>query len=290
MELNMPLQAFSYFGGKYYYADRIIALFPPHDIFVDVFGGSGVIVASKPPAKLDVYNDLDQSLVNFFHVLRDPKMSKELIRLLELTPYARSDYMDCLKSYTKPRSRVERARRYFVAIAQSFSSNMLKAGWSHNTVTSITPAATSFINAIDRLQIIARRFREVQVDNRDFRVVLDAYDSPHTLFYCDPPYLAETRKSGKYQHEMSEQDHQDLLTMLVKRQAKMLLSGYDSDLYHDFLSEWECVRFETTASAVGRNRASGNKGKGKILANHTRIECVWISPNAIVQPRLFSVV
>ncbi len=114
---------FAYYGGKRALASQIISLFPSHDVFVDVFGGSGSIVLNKPPASIDVYNDVNQHIVNFFRVLRDPVMSQKLLDQLRLTPTSRDEYYDAyhtLKSnVTDP---VERARAWFMYVQQSFSS------------------------------------------------------------------------------------------------------------------------------------------------------------------------
>ena len=83
-------QAIPYYGGKYYIADWIISFFPKHDVFVDVFGGSGAILLAKPPSKIEVYNDIDKNLTSFFKVLRDN--TEELVDYLYLTPVSRIEF------------------------------------------------------------------------------------------------------------------------------------------------------------------------------------------------------
>lgn len=82
----------SWFGGKYYLAHKIIKLFPPHSIYVEPFGGAAHVLFAKEPSPVEVYNDIDSGLVNFFRVLRDPKSFGELALLCSLTPYSREEY------------------------------------------------------------------------------------------------------------------------------------------------------------------------------------------------------
>src|SRR6266508_2890776 len=99
---------FPWWGGKRWLAPRIVALMPPHDTYVEVFGGSGAVLFHKSPAGLEVYNDVNGSLVNFFRVLRDSP--QELQRALELTPYARDELEACRADEGGD---VERARRFY---------------------------------------------------------------------------------------------------------------------------------------------------------------------------------
>ncbi len=94
------------------------------------------------------------------------------------------------------------------------------------------------------------------------------YDSKETLFYIDPPYMWGTRVMGSnkkyYQHEMSDEDHENLLKALLGVKGIVVLSGYDNALYNDMLSEWE--KFSTTTVA--------NANRGSVI----RTECVWLNP------------
>lgn len=67
---NNNVSVFPYPGGKGREAGWILEKMPPHDTFVDVFGGSGAIIYNKPPSKYEVYNDVNDDLVQFFEVRR----------------------------------------------------------------------------------------------------------------------------------------------------------------------------------------------------------------------------
>src|SRR5688572_17579617 len=80
---------FAWYGGKFYYATAIVARFPPHHAYVEPFLGAGNVLFAKQPSDVEIINDLDARIVNFFRVLRERPLYDELVRLATLTPYSR---------------------------------------------------------------------------------------------------------------------------------------------------------------------------------------------------------
>ena len=86
--------------------------------------------------------------------------------------------------------------------------------------------------AVEGLREAAERLRRVVILNRDAVDVIRQQDGEFSLFYCDPPYLHETRTAtNAYEHEMSTADHEPLLAALVEVDGDVILSGYRSGLY-----------------------------------------------------------
>ncbi len=86
-----------------------------------------------------------------------------------------------------------------------------------------------------------------------------------TLFYLDPPYMPATRTAKReYRHEMTDEDHVDLLNRIMTLQGMVALSGYRHDLYDEALEGW--ARHDRLTSA---------------LTSVQRTESLWLSPNAI---------
>jgi DNA adenine methylase len=130
--------------------------------------------------------------------------------------------------------------------------------------------ARTFANRVDRLDWYVERFRHVTIDNRPALKVLDVYDSQDTVFYCDPPYIPETRKSGGYRCEMDTADHEDLIKKLLTVKGRVVLSGYDSPRYRPLVNAgWKTRRFATRCIAMNN----------KVTADRNRKECLWISPD-----------
>jgi DNA adenine methylase len=100
----------------------------------------------------------------------------------------------------------------------------------------------------------------------DALVLIPREDAPQTLFYCDPPYVHETRATtDAYAHEMSTQQHRQLLNVLLRCKGKVMLSGYRSELYDSTLSHWRRVDFDIA------NHASGSDSKRRM------VESLWLN-------------
>lgn len=264
-----------YPGGKFKIAPWIVSHFPPHDLYVEGFGGSASVLLNKSRSKGEVYNDVNQDVVNVFRVLRDPDMSKRLEEVLRLTPFALDEYKSCFEN---TEDIVENARRMiFRSFAGIGSDSVFKKNgfrYSKHNDTGTMPAESwnRFPNAISSF---TSRLQGVVIHNLDIYSVIEKYDGHGTLFYLDPPYLSSTRKtqSVRYSHEMLNDDQHIKLIETIKSVAgKVVLSGYESKIYKDLLHGWICVKRSTIA---GSGNGSGSK----------RAECLWLSPN--IQPTLF---
>jgi DNA adenine methylase len=261
-----------YYGGKFRMAPWIVSMFPVHHIYVELFGGAASVLLQKPRSAAEVYNDLDGELVNLFRVLRDARQASELRRLLELTPYAREEWVD---SYLESDDPVERARRSIVRSFMGFGSSAFLA-------TSRGPRRTGFrrklhsaegvLPSVDwagypgQVPLFCERLRGVLIECRDYESVLAYYDRPDALIYADPPYVQATRSSceHRYRHDMSDADHRRLAALLSQITGMAVVSGYAHALYdHDLYVGWQ--RHERQAWADG---------------TRPRTEILWLSPRA----------
>lgn len=280
----------NWFGGKGMMVSKLLGLLnapgvnSTHRTYVDPFGGGASLLFAKPPSPVEVYNDLDSGLVNFFRVLRDEKKFQRFYRLVSLTPYSREEYYFCRDTWEECADDVERAYRWFVTARQSLSG-CHGASWSFVvTVTAHGMAKTCsrWLSCIEMLPEIHARMMRVQIEHLDFRRVFELYDTPETLFYCDPPYIKETRRSGDYRCEMTDDDHRDLVRILLNLQGKAMLSGYAHPIYAPLEEAgWQRVDFRTVCHAAGKTRASGLRGRGTALSKQPRVESVWLSPNML---------
>lgn len=194
---NNHVSVFPWPGGKGRGSDWILEKIPPHDTFVDVFGGSGAIIYNKPPSKYEVYNDANDDLVQFFEILRTRET--ELYEWVRNVPYARSvhdKWVDAFLNGHRPDDPIERAGRFFCLRYMQFAANVFENS-GFKTRAKRSPART-FDNARERLQELANRFRDVIIENRDWSRIFDTYDdtSVDVLFYCDPPYVGSEHYYG----------------------------------------------------------------------------------------------
>lgn len=250
-------------GGKWILAPWIIEHFPPHQVYVEPFGGAASVLMRKRVSYAEVYNDLDQSVVNLFRVLRSDQ-AERLVRELRLTPFARDEFR---QAYEPTEDAVESARRLIIRSFMGFGSNghSKLTGFRANSNRSGTTPSHDWQNYPDSLAMVIERLRGVTVENKDAREVMAQHDGPETLHYVDPPYVFETRSDdgADYAHELSDDQHADLLQFLRSLRGMVVLSGYPSDLYDAALPDWH--RVERPALADGAKK---------------RTEVLWINPLA----------
>lgn len=238
-------------GGKYYLSKRIVALFPPHQTYVEPFGGAASVLLNKVPAPVEIYNDLDERITRLFRVLRDH--GEELRRRLSLTPYSEIEFN---QAQDLPLDEIEQARRDFVRWRLSLGGRGESLSFTlHRVRRGMADVVSGYLSMIDdELPRIIERLRTVQILQRSAVDVIRTWDSPETLVYCDPPYLHSTRQSNSrnvFGCEMSDSDHRELAGVLNHCKGKVILSGYPSDLYTELYSGWRSIEFDVANHAAG---------------------------------------
>ena len=268
--------ALRYHGGKFRIADWIQSFFPPHDCYVEPFGGAAGVLLQKPRSYAEVYNDLDGEVVNFFRVLRDPEQRERLITACMMTPYSRADYEQASESTDDP---IERARRTAIRAQMGFGSagaTRGATGFRIDTKREYGTAQALWALYPDAIANAGKRLSGVLVENRPAIDVIRQHDGPNTLYFVDPPYVHATRqmqrgKTGYYRHEMEDDDHIELIECLQGLLGMVVLSGYDNPIYSDRLANWD--RHQKNV------RISAGRGGG------SRVDSVWLNPACAVQQR-----
>lgn len=280
----MKLLLVPYFGGKYYMVNNILNIMPEHKRYLEPFGGAGSILLNKP-IRYDIYNDVNQNVVTLFNVLRDKEKFEEFKRLLYLTPFSREVHKNYKKDLNKNNinSDIERSYKWYYVLRSSFSGVYGGSFAINQGLSDDIWDIFSYLNGIEKLDYIVERLRHVVIENKDFRDIFDIYVSQwdnNSIVYCDPPYVPETRKCGGYEHEMSLDDHIDLIELLIKyeNQVKFILSGYANDLYKKLEDRgWQRIDFDTVCWSAGRTKTSKLKGKDNVKKYQKRVESVWIN-------------
>lgn len=263
--LTPPLK---WHGGKHYLASKIVALMPPHTNYVEPYaGGLSVLLRKAPEGISEVVNDLNHHLTAFWRVLRNRRRFAEFQRIIEATPFSECEWEDSLVGL-ETADPIERAAAFFVRCRQSLAGRMNSFAAISRTRTrgGMNEQVSAWLSAVEGLPAVHARLRKVMILKRPALDVIRKLDGPGTLFYLDPPYLDITRTAPDvYAHEMSGQDHVNLLKTLLKIQGKFLLSGYDNVLYARAAEKgkWECCRFPIA------NHAAGGISKRRM------VECVW---------------
>ncbi|HHY72260.1 MAG TPA: DNA adenine methylase [Bacillus bacterium] len=244
-----------WFGGKSRVASHIISKMPPHDCYVELFGGAAHVIAQKAPITNEVYNDIDDVVVNFLLVARvEPE---KLTKACESLPYSRALY-EKWKREPWPQDEFECAVRFFYINRSGIAKGNAdyNTGWRHSREHN---TARTYQSACQLIESFAKRMSTVMIDNRDFREIVRVYDSPTTLFYVDPPYIDREKR-----YKLTEEDkknplqlHYDLAELLHKVQGNVILSYYEHPLLNQLYSSWNKETFKAVRQVVnGHNNSS----------------------------------
>ena len=265
-KVNAP---FGYFGSKNKIALKLCSELPPHYCWVEAFCGSAALTLAKPPAAIEVINDIDGEIVNVFEQLRNNQ--DKICRLVSLTPYAKEELEKARISNAND-SKLERARKFLVqsmfAINGVFGRE--KGGFSYSQSYSRNgrdARVNRWYNLPERLEQVVERLRSVRVENRDAIQLLEMFASrPATLVYIDPPYLGE-RTEGYTNDVNDEAYHLKMLKLANSAKCMVFISGYENELYDRFLTKrkgWERKTIDTITK--------DSKGQ-----SHDRSEVVWMN-------------
>lgn len=232
-----------YPGAKNRIANWICGYIPEHKVYLEPYAGSLAVLFNKQRSHIETVNDLNKDVVNFFRVLRDHPY--ELKRVIELTPFARSEYESSYEETTEP---IEKARRFYVKCWQGFGcSSLYKNGFKSGQQSNSPNPAKAWAETPDIIMMATERLRGVQIENLPALELIDRYDTKDVFMYVDPPYLHDTRKNYLYKNEMEDKDHVELLEVLLKHPGRIILSGYDNELYNSMLSGWRKESISTQA-------------------------------------------
>jgi DNA adenine methylase len=258
---------FGYYGAKQRLARRIVSSLPPHNAWVEAFCGSAAITLAKPPAPIEVINDLDNDIVNLFRQLREKP--DELYRVVTLTPYSRVEF-EKAKERRGERDPLERARLFLISAMMTVNGTVgnKRCGFSFSQSyerAGREARVNRWYNLPERLSHVVQRLRHVRIENRDARELLQMFaDRPATLVYLDPPYFPKC--SHKYSiGTNNEAFHSELLEICCKARCMILISGYDNKLYKSILTRnngWTRTEIKT--------KTKDTKGK-----DYPRTEVLW---------------
>lgn len=232
-----------YPGAKNRLAPWICEYIPKHDVYLEPFAGSLAVLFNKQRSHIETVNDLDEEIVNFFRILRN--RGEELEQLISLTPFSRREYES---AYEFCGDELERARRFAVKCWMGFGcGNRYRNGFKSGQQTHSPNPAKAWSELPGTMKLATERLKGVQIENLPATELIKRYDTKDVFIYADPPYLNGTRKNYLYNYEMSDEDHVELLDLLVEHSGKILLSGYDNDLYNNALHGWNKVQKNTRA-------------------------------------------
>lgn len=190
---------------------------------------------------------IEEYVAGRFSAEHNAKLFAEATKSLEMTPYSREEYENAYKKVSAE-TELERARKFMVRCWLGMgSSNVYKNGFRSSQQGNSPKTTKHWGELPDRVLLAAERLKHAQIEKLPALELLKRYDTPDVFIYLDPPYLPGTRKGYLYNIEMTEKDHIELLKAIKKHPGKVLISGYDNDLYNEILNGWSKAQKQTQA-------------------------------------------
>jgi len=253
---NTPI---TYYGGKQKMIVHILPMIPSHQAYVEPFCGGAAIFFSKEASQVEILNDTNSELINFYRVVQNDFSSLE--KEIRISLHSRRLHKDAKVIYDNPHmfSEMKRAWAVWVLATQGFCS-MLDGSWGYDvqkgtTSRKIANKRNSFSEEF------AIRLQNVQIECTDALRIITSRDRPETFFYCDPPYY--NSDCGHYDG-YSKDDFERLLSQLSKIEGKFLLSSYPSDILAEYTDQFGWKTKSITQN-VSVNKGGNGKKKTEVL-------------------------
>jgi len=224
-----------YIGGKNRLATKIVALFPEHTTYVEAFAGGAQVFFRKQPSKVEVLNDKDYEVTNFFRCCQSHY--EELVRYLKFTVASRQ-WFDLLNS-TDPNTLtdIQKAARFFYIRKNAYGGLVVKPHFHYGVTQPSNFNPERIRKAIEETH---KRLARVQIESLPYEVVLQKYDRPTTFFYLDPPYW--DRKLYKF--NFKEDDFRAMQQRLAGLKGKFILSLDDHPKVREVFEAFHMERTE----------------------------------------------
>jgi DNA adenine methylase len=230
MDIPIPKKALiGRIGGKSNLANRLISLFPPNyeDLtYVEPFVGGGSIFFRKQPSRKEIINDLDKEMYSIYKKVKQQNINDVISR----TPKTKKYFDEVLKPTKDPVKLIEKYKRSFFSQGKSYNENKSK-----NTIK------TDFSVFTDRL-------KKVKIFNKDFRYIINKFDSPETFFYLDPPYSVENEKDNPYSNYITPTD---VFNAVKNIDGYFMLSYNNTKEIRDLFKDYKIKKIKTTYSGTG---------------------------------------
>ncbi len=170
-------------GGKRRLADHLIPRFPAHDCYVEVFAGGAALCFLRPPAKVEVINDINGELINLYRVVQHHL--EEFVRQFKWALTSRQVFEWLKQTVPETLTDIQRAARFYYLQKSCFGAKL--EGQTFGTATT-TPPDRNLLRIEGKLSAAHLRLANAFIERLDWAACIDRYDRPHTLFCLDPPY------------------------------------------------------------------------------------------------------
>lgn len=266
-ELNAP---FKWVGGKSRLRKFILPIIPKHTCYVEPFCGAAWVLFGKPPSEVEVINDIDNELINFFKVVKERPY--ELIESFEWELVSRHEFNRLAIMPLEGLDEIQRAHRFYYIIMAGWGGELnyprfqtsVKDGGHGNRLFG------AIKHLKERIEPVYKRLQTVIIENLDWVECIDRYDKPSTVFYLDPPY---PQNGANYLYNMRNwEDHYRLSDRLSQSRGKWILSSYDIPEVHELYRNYLIIPIQSYSGMVKEKNGSERVLNNEVLVTNFEIE------------------
>lgn len=245
-------------GGKRRLAKTILPAMPAHTCYVEPFaGGAAILFMREEPAEVEVLNDMDGELTNFYRVLKHHL--EEFVRQFKWALVSRQMFEWEIKTPTEILTDIQRAARFYYLQKTCFGAK--SSVRSFGTATT-SPPKLNLCRMEEDLSAAHLRLASVYIEHLDWAKCVEKYDSPHTLFFMDPPYLT----LAGYSTEFPGMQYLKLASWLERMQGKAILTINDHPDVRDVFGKFRYEEVDIQYT-VGGSKADAPKSRELIFYN-----------------------
>lgn len=252
--MNSPIK---WVGSKRQLKKEIVSLFPEHITYVEPFFGGGSVYFEKEPSKVEVINDYDRNVINFYKVLQQDKDG--LLERIDSALISRELFLEYRKSEWDKLEPLERAFRFIYILKCSYGGLFRfnqKGECNSPFAGSPSPKAKSSLfskNTEKSLKEAHQRLKNAIIENGDYKEIVKRYDTKDTLFFFDPPYDTDYSYGVDF-------DYDELLEVCKNLKGKFILT-LNAELKDKF-SNFNIINKEVNYSVTCK---SGDNKKSEII-------------------------
>jgi DNA adenine methylase len=282
--MNSPIK---WVGGKSRLRKQIIPILPKHTCYVEPFAGAAWVLFGKPPSDVEIINDIDQELVNFFRIVKEKP--EKLIEAFEWELVSRAEFERLANLDLSRVTDIQRAHRFFYIIMGGWGGELNYPRFA----TSISDGGhgNRLIGALKtlrkRLEPVHERLRTVIIENLDWQECIDRYDRPGTVMYIDPPYPGN---GANYFHNMRDWNaHETLAERLAKTDCKWIVSSYDKPEIRELFTDAFFMKIQSSSGMSDKKNGSSRVLNKEILITNYEPRA-YETHSEIIEPNLFTLI
>jgi len=242
---------------------------PEHTQYVEVFAGAIWVLLEKEPVKIEIINDINGDLINFYRVIQDKDKCNQLINKLYYLPKSREIFELFDKNIENSREElndIDRATMFYYLLKLVFGGRFDRIKKSF-CVPNDGRKNINYDKFPEEFLELHERFKNIYIENKDYKYILDKYDRTDGLFFLDPPYLDTTENNYRVKFDINE--YQELKNKLDNLKGKFILTCNDNSELRNLFKDYYIKDNEVFYSVSGKT--NGCKKYGELIITNYQI-------------------